>query len=121
MLLAPIPACLIFPLDNTTSSCEDKSNTFFLYFSELRRRNSLRHNLVSNLYHLFIKRPFGLFDISVSGLHPTLCMHVSYNTLLGKIVETNGNFIIYYYGCMYVYYLYTYVCMYVFMYVCIEN
>src|SRR6218665_2683109 len=71
MLLAPILACLIFPLDNTTSSCEDKSNTFFLYFSELLRRNSLRHNLVSNLYLLFIKRPFGLFDISVSGLHPT--------------------------------------------------
>src|SRR6218665_1240593 len=71
MLLAPILACLIFPLDNTPSSCEDKSNTFFLYYFEFRRRNSLRHNLDSNLYLLFIKRPFGLFDTSVSGLHPT--------------------------------------------------
>src|SRR6218665_2704283 len=67
-----ILACLIFPLDNTTSSCEDKSNTFFLYYFEFRRRNSLRHNLNSNLYLLFIKRPFGLFDTSVSGLHPTI-------------------------------------------------
>src|SRR6218665_4040999 len=71
MLLAPILACLIFPLDNTRAHAKISqilSSYIFPNFGD-GIVSGIILTLICNL--LFIKRPFGLFDTSVSGIHPT--------------------------------------------------
>src|SRR6218665_703362 len=67
-----IVALCNLPLDNTSSTCEAKFiNSVFLYFSELRRRNSLGHFCILNCIFCSLNDLL-VFSYSVSGLHPTL-------------------------------------------------
>src|SRR6218665_1607328 len=65
-----IVALCNLPLDITSSTCEAKFiNFFFLYFSELRRRNSLLHFCILNCIFCSLNDLL-VFSYSVSGLHP---------------------------------------------------
>src|SRR6218665_1808897 len=67
-----IVALCNLPLDITSSTCEAKFiNSVFLYFSELRRRNSLGHFCILNCIFCSLNDLL-VFSYSVSGLHPTI-------------------------------------------------